>query len=61
MSSAAPAMKYFWHIWCKALGEKAHPSDIEADKVALVRTLLIVQAIVTNVVICLNFVFTHLI
>lgn len=38
----------FWRIWAKALGEKAFPSNKDADKVAWIRTFLIVQAVVTN-------------
>ena len=34
-----------WKIWAKALGEK---SDYEADKVAVIRTLIIVSYVVTN-------------
>jgi hypothetical protein len=44
-------MTQFKRIWFKALGEKATGNDKESDKVALVRTLLILQAIVTNIVI----------
>lgn len=44
-------MKQFWRIWAKALGEKANQN---ADAVALVRTLLITQAVITNILISLN-------
>ena len=37
-----------WRLWCKALGEKATPCDKESDKVAWIRTFLILQAVVTN-------------
>jgi len=40
-----------WRIWAKALGEKA---DNNADSVAFVRTLLIAQAIITNILISIN-------
>jgi|TARA_B100001996_G_C18479854_1_gene523316 hypothetical protein len=40
-----------WRIWAKALGEKA---DSNADSVAFVRTLLIAQAIITNILISIN-------
>ena len=43
-----------WRLWSKALGEKVGNSDKEADKVALLRTILIVQAIVTNSFIVAN-------
>lgn len=37
-----------WKLWAKALGEKATPCDKESDKVAWIRTFLILQAVVTN-------------
>lgn len=40
-----------WRIWAKALGEKAEQN---ADSVAFVRTLLIAQAIITNILISIN-------
>ena len=45
------ALHKLWRIWAKALGEKA--SD-NADAVAIVRTLLITQAVITNVLISIN-------
>ena len=41
-------MKRFWYIWSKALGEKPHPNDDVADKVACIRTLIVLIYIVTN-------------
>lgn len=37
-----------WRIWCKALGEKATPCDKESDKVAIVRTIVLVLYMLTN-------------
>ena len=37
-----------WRIWAKALGEKAGKSDDEADKVAYVRTIIVLFYIITN-------------
>jgi hypothetical protein len=37
-----------WRIWAKALGKKMGVNDKEADKIALIRTLIIVSYIVTN-------------
>jgi len=37
-----------WKYWCKALGEKATPDDREADKVALIRTSIVLFYIITN-------------
>lgn len=42
-------MKRMWRIWAKALGEKSGANNKEADKIALVRTILILQAVATNV------------
>jgi len=36
-------MKKLWRIWAKALGDKSGTSDREADKVAIIRTLIFVQ------------------
>ncbi len=44
-------MKKMWRIWAKALGEKAEEN---ADGVAFVRTLVIFQAIITNILISIN-------
>jgi hypothetical protein len=41
-------MKYFWYIWSKALGEKAHYHNNVSDKVALVRTAIVLTYIITN-------------
>jgi len=44
-------MNRFKRIWFKALGEKASDCDRESDQVGIVRTILIVQSIITNLVI----------
>lgn len=38
-----------WRIWAKALGEKASNDDKEADRVAIIRTLIIVSYVITNI------------
>jgi hypothetical protein len=38
-----------WRIWAKALGEKASDNDKEADRVAIIRTLIVVSYIITNI------------
>lgn len=38
-----------WRIWAKALGEKTGKDDNEADKVALIRTLIVLCYIITNI------------
>lgn len=37
-----------WRLWAKALGEKNGKSDGEADKVAIIRTIIIISYILTN-------------
>ncbi len=46
-------MKY-WKIWCKALGEKSGTTDRQSDGIAFVRTLLVLQAVITNLFIIAN-------
>ena len=41
-------MKRLWRLWAKALGEKTGVTDQEADKIALVRTLIVLTYIITN-------------
>jgi hypothetical protein len=50
-------ISYYWTIWAKALGDKAHHSnpthqmrsDRYADKVAVIRTLIVLFYIITNI------------
>lgn len=42
-------MKRLWRIWAKALGEKSGATDSEADKIAIVRTLIVACYIITNI------------
>ena len=37
-----------WKIWCKALGTKEGKSNRDADAVAVVRTLILCGAMITN-------------
>ena len=41
-------MKQLWRIWAKALGEKAGSSDAEADRIAWIRTAIVLTYIITN-------------
>lgn len=43
-----------WKIWCKALGEKSGTTDRQSDGIAFIRTLLVFQAITTNIFIVAN-------
>ena len=42
-------MKKLWRIWAKALGEKASADNREADRVALIRTLIVLFYVLTNI------------
>lgn len=42
-------MKSFWYIWSKALGEKAHQQDNIANQVAVIRTLIVLCYVITNI------------
>lgn len=42
-------MKKIWRLWSKALGEKAGNSDKEADKIALIRSAIVLTYIITNI------------
>ena len=37
-----------WRIWAKALGEKSGSSDVEADRIACIRTLIVLTYVITN-------------
>lgn len=37
-----------WRLWSKALGEKASDDDKEADRIAMIRTVIVGCYIVTN-------------
>jgi len=41
-------MRRFWRIWAKALGEKAGNTDSESDRIAFIRTLIVLSYITTN-------------
>jgi len=39
----------FWRLWAKALGDKSNPLDSkESDKVAVIRTAIVLCYIITN-------------
>jgi len=41
-----------WRLWAKALGEKSHKCDHVADKVAVIRTVVFITYLLTNIFIC---------
>ena len=40
--------KSAWRIWAKALGQKEGKNNREADTVAIIRTLIMIQLVTTN-------------
>ena len=38
----------YWRIWAKALGQKEGNTDQEADRIALIRTSIVMFYIITN-------------
>jgi len=41
-------LRNVWRLWAKALGEKAGNTDLEADRIAGIRTVVVLTYIVTN-------------
>jgi hypothetical protein len=41
-----------WRIWAKTLGQKASKHSREADRIALIRTLIFFSYFFTNLFIC---------
>jgi hypothetical protein len=41
-------MKKLWYVWAKALGDKAHNDSEVADRVAIIRTIIVVTYLITN-------------
>jgi hypothetical protein len=37
-----------WRLWAKALGEKQGKTNSEADKIAIIRTIIVVSYFITN-------------
>jgi hypothetical protein len=44
-------MKKLWRIWAKSLGEKSGTTDSEADKIAIIRSIIVLVNFVTCFVI----------
>ena len=44
----------FWGLWANALGQKASRVKHEADRIAIIRTLIVLQAVVCNIFIVWN-------
>lgn len=41
-----------WRLFAKALGEKAHHEDRQADQIALIRFFIFLSYMITNLFIC---------
>lgn len=41
--------KTAWRWWAKAIGEKASKCDKESDKVAIIRTIIFLTYLITNI------------
>jgi hypothetical protein len=37
-----------WRLWIKALGEKSGATDQESDRIAVIRTAIVLSYIITN-------------
>ena len=46
--------KGMWKLWARALGEKTGETNAKADKVAWIRTFIVLQAVITNILISIN-------
>ena len=46
--------KAIWRLWARALGEKIGEDNKRADRVARIRTFIILQAVITNILISIN-------
>jgi hypothetical protein len=49
-----------WRLWCKSLGEKVGKNNKEADKVAIVRSIIFLTYLVTNCFIIYGVTRTHI-
>jgi hypothetical protein len=41
-------MRRWWRLWAKALGRKDGITDRESDKVAIIRTIIVLSYIISN-------------
>jgi hypothetical protein len=37
-----------WRLWAKALGDKVGNNDYESDRIAIIRTIIVVCYVITN-------------
>lgn len=43
----AESMKRLWRLWAKSLGEKYGSNDKEADKIAVIRSIIVIVNFIT--------------
>jgi hypothetical protein len=50
MEPTVPSTKvrHLWRLWAKALGEKTGDTDREADRIACIRSVIVLSYIITN-------------
>jgi hypothetical protein len=48
-----------WSLWAKALGAKAYEDDDRADRVAIIRTLIVGFELFVGIFIILNAIANH--
>lgn len=41
-------MRKWWRLWAKAIGEKSGVTVQDADRIAMIRTIIIISYLVTN-------------
>ena len=41
-------MRKAWRLWAKAIGEKSGATDEESDRIAFIRTAIVLCYIITN-------------
>jgi len=42
-------MNHVWRLWAKALGEKSGKTNSESDKIACIRTAIVLCYVITNI------------
>ena len=52
-------MKKLWRIWAKSLGEKVGETDVQADTIAIIRTIWWFTHMATCIFIILNAIANH--
>ena len=50
----------FWKLWARALGEKVGEDNRRADRVAWIRTFIVLQAVICNIFIVINIILSWL-